>query len=816
MNTRQPAGGAGHVPLISVVTPSFNQAAYIEDTLRSVASQEYPAVEHIVIDGGSTDGTREILERWRPRLAHVVIEPDEGQADAINKGMALARGEIVTWLNSDDAFAPGALTAAMQAFARTNADMVAGVVEVQSRGQTTERHLTCAGDGLGNGVLDIEDLLDLTHCWHAGKFFYQPEVLFTRALWNRAGGRVDPALRWSMDYELWTRFAEAGARLAVIGRPIVRFRVHDEQKTADRPAFEAELVSLRPSLVERLGRDPAPRTAARVDHTTIVFLSDAAGGTGASIAHQRLARACAAAGHTVRLLACTDGPTYDTSPQVSVGRVLEAIAACEPGLVVLGPMHSAALPPALLGAVCQRWPTAFVLHDQWVLTGRSPYTDGEHDARGGYVEDWTDPESYPALDPARIREAWLTKRLALQGEHAPLLLAASDWIADFARTALAEPVEEITGTPAPVERFPLPVPTDTFAPMSRDAARRMLGLPTDRPILVTATTDARDPRKGFDILAHAVRALGRDDLIVLALGTVDDDTAACIPGLLAAGRMHDPARLALHYAAADIHVHPARMETFGQTLMEAAACGVPSVALPVTGVPDALVDGVTGVLAERADADALAAALRSLLDDDARRDALGASARVYAESRHSLAASYAGFFGALDRAGLRERVGLRRKIGLAPEDPGPLPFEVVPPERPAWEAVSGWDAWEGPYPDRNLPRCRWALGPVAKLRFRHITPGPKVLVLRCYNFWAGQRVRLHLAGDPQPQGEFPLEPLGDRVLHTVRFRLTAPEPVLDLELHCWVWDRMNESRPAGLLVTEVHLTEAGWLRPRHV
>ncbi|USN99888.1 MAG: glycosyltransferase [Phycisphaeraceae bacterium] len=794
---------------MSVVTPSYNQAAYIEDTLRSVASQDYPAVEHIVIDACSDDGTADILERWRPRLAHVVIEPDRGQADAINKGMALARGDILTWLNSDDQLAPGALASAVQAFRQTGADMVAGVVEVESGGQTIERHLTCAADGSGRAPLDIEGLLDLTHGWHAGKYFYQPEVLFTRDLWLRAGARVDDSLRWSMDYELWTRFAEAGAQLAVIGRPVARFRVHPQQKTSDRPAFEAELEALRPGLVQRLGRDPAPHTPARIDHATMVFLSDAAGGTGASIAHERLARACAAAGHRVHLLACTDGPTYDTSPSVGADRVLEAIASHAPDLVVLGPMHSAALQPSVIDRACRRWATAFVLHDQWLFTGRSPYTAGRLDPRGGYAEDWTDPSAYPAADPANIREAWLTKRRALHGAHAPLLLAGSAWIAEFAREALAQTPAEIAnaGPVAPVARFPLAVPTDTFRPERRDAVRRRLGLPTDRPIIATATTDARDPRKGLGLLVEAMGRLRHDDAILLLLGAAGGDIEDLGPNVRAVGHIESPGSLASWYATADLHVHPARMESFGQTLMEAAACGVPSVALANTGIPDSLIHDVTGVIAERPDAGALADAIDGLLDDDDRRARVAASARRYAESRHSLAAAYAGFFGALDRSGWRERLGLRRKIGLSPEDPPPLDFQLIPPERPRWEARSGWTPWEGPYPDHGLPRCRWTLGPVARFVFRGITPGPKTVVVHCHNYWAGQRVRLCIAGDAQPQGEHRPEPLGDASPQSLGFRLTALRNTIELELHCWVWDRLNESRPVALLVTGIDLLD---------
>src|SRR4030065_2407061 len=95
-------------PLVSIVTPSVNQFRYLEQAMRSVLDQRYPSLEYIVIDGGSRDGSLAVLERFQGRLAHWVSEPDQGQADAINKGLRLARGEIVAWVHSDDAHLPGA------------------------------------------------------------------------------------------------------------------------------------------------------------------------------------------------------------------------------------------------------------------------------------------------------------------------------------------------------------------------------------------------------------------------------------------------------------------------------------------------------------------------------------------------------------------------------------------------------------------------------------------------------------------------------------------------------------------------------------
>ena len=216
-------------PRISIVTPTYNQGNYIDQTINSVLNQKYPNLEYIVVDGASTDETPDVLSRYADKIDHIISEPDEGQSDAINKGMNLATGEILTWLNSDDLFTPGTLYAMAMAFWKSNADMVVGTVQLLKEDKIVSEHLTSCE----NGPLKLSELLDLDNNWLKGRFFYQPELMFTRDLWERAGGYVDTKLYYSMDHELWLRFAIANAQMHIIGRPTVIYRVHDEQKTHD-------------------------------------------------------------------------------------------------------------------------------------------------------------------------------------------------------------------------------------------------------------------------------------------------------------------------------------------------------------------------------------------------------------------------------------------------------------------------------------------------------------------------------------------------------------------------------------------------------
>ncbi len=187
--------------LVSIVTPSFNQASYLEQTIQSVLDQDYTDIETLVIDGGSTDGSVDIIKKYASRLAYWVSEKDAGQADAINKGMARAKGEIVAWLNSDDYYLPGTVTAAAQAFEQ-NPDAVlvyADMLAVDEHSQTFNT--------LRYRQLTLEDLL----CF---QIIGQPAVFMRRAAFEKSGG-LDLSYHFLLDHHLWIRIAAQGRILHV-------------------------------------------------------------------------------------------------------------------------------------------------------------------------------------------------------------------------------------------------------------------------------------------------------------------------------------------------------------------------------------------------------------------------------------------------------------------------------------------------------------------------------------------------------------------------------------------------------------------------
>lgn len=205
------------LPLVSIVTPSFNQAQFLEDTLRSILEQNYPRIECIVVDGGSTDGSLEIIGRYADRLAHWVSEADLGQADAINKGFALARGDILAWLNSDDTYLPGAISGAVEYLqSHPEVGMVYGnAYYIDAMGRRIGRYPARSTDyrGLRRGVNNVT----------------QQAMFFRSILW-RMVGPLDPSFYYAMDYDLWVRLA-AVTPIAFRNRYWANFRLHGESKS---------------------------------------------------------------------------------------------------------------------------------------------------------------------------------------------------------------------------------------------------------------------------------------------------------------------------------------------------------------------------------------------------------------------------------------------------------------------------------------------------------------------------------------------------------------------------------------------------------
>lgn len=205
------------LPKISIITPSFNQGQFLEQTLRSVLDQNYPQLEYIVIDGGSTDESVNIIKRYEPRLTYWVSEPDRGQAHAINKGLEKASGEVVAFINSDDVYLPGAFMAVVEYF----------------RKNTTCKWL--CGDTLlfgeeGHPTKLIQAVVpkSVFHCLRVAYLAPQPGMFWKRELLCSG---FQEHWRYCFDHELYVRLLLQGYKCAHLPLPIAAYRYHPDSKS---------------------------------------------------------------------------------------------------------------------------------------------------------------------------------------------------------------------------------------------------------------------------------------------------------------------------------------------------------------------------------------------------------------------------------------------------------------------------------------------------------------------------------------------------------------------------------------------------------
>jgi glycosyltransferase involved in cell wall biosynthesis len=221
-------------PLVSIITPSYNQGQFLDATIQSVLTQDYPNLEYIIVDGGSSDDSVEIIQRYADRLAWWISERDQGHADALNKGFGHASGEIFAWLNSDDTYQPGAIREAVEfLFSHPDISMVYSDADlIDAKGKYIGRFPARQTDyaRMLDGSVNIP----------------QATTFFWGRLWKQAGP-LDLTLQYAFDYDLWVRLAKISP-VAYVPHTWANFRIHEAGKTVyfdDRCYPDMQRVSQR-------------------------------------------------------------------------------------------------------------------------------------------------------------------------------------------------------------------------------------------------------------------------------------------------------------------------------------------------------------------------------------------------------------------------------------------------------------------------------------------------------------------------------------------------------------------------------------------
>lgn len=224
-------------PRVSIVTPSFNQGQFLEETIRSVLLQGYPALEYVIIDGGSNDTSLDIIRKYEGWLSYWVSEKDQGQSHAIAKGFAKCSGEIIAWINSDDLYLPDALRTVSTAYLAHGIGIFAGDV-VHFRERSMDERL------VKQSAITLENMV---RYWQNRHSWSQPGLFFPHMAYHQVGA-LDARLQYAMDLDLFCRLLMLGLPVIYVGKPLARFRLHPDSKSCSQLAnmmIEASLVSHR-------------------------------------------------------------------------------------------------------------------------------------------------------------------------------------------------------------------------------------------------------------------------------------------------------------------------------------------------------------------------------------------------------------------------------------------------------------------------------------------------------------------------------------------------------------------------------------------
>lgn len=390
---------------------------------------------------------------------------------------------------------------------------------------------------------------------------------------------------------------------------------------------------------------------------TVAFLNDTGFVGGAGIAHRRQVQSFLAAGHNVGAVCCLENrETAPLGPRGATGlpgnwlglrslpdihrkhglsdaaigeRIVAEIASLSPDLVVTGNLHWAEWPVDVLAAIADAGlPVISYLHDCHWLTGRCAYTDGCPRYLTGCDENCPTAAEYPSANPLEIRGRFEDRRTVFVDRRVPML-ANSSWMQRLANAAFVGK--------ASVGIARLGLDDSLFSPIDKTLARRLLGLPEDGTIVLAGAVDLKEKRKGGPFLKRLFHQLsGVKNTRILTFGWRSGE----FRNVTSMGHVTDERIMPVIYSAADVLVHTALEESFGQTLMEAAACGLPIVSFRSGGMTEIARHEVNALTVAAPDEPGFLRAVSELLADPARRRSLGEAGRSIVENEYSLQRQY--------------------------------------------------------------------------------------------------------------------------------------------------------------------------------
>lgn len=387
----------------------------------------------------------------------------------------------------------------------------------------------------------------------------------------------------------------------------------------------------------------------------VLLFSDVQRKGGAGIAAHRLARALIDQGHDVLWAtpnpdAASDIPTANCRDLPVSGRAKRKVSLVlqpgqkqhvearaivhglqpiirrfQPDIINVHNLHGVNLPATVPAQLSRKVPVVWTLHDMWAFTGTCAYSMGCRQFESACDNTCSMADTYPKAPAHQVPELFGKRIEALRDAGCIAFATPSQWLADEAGRGMLKGHT--------VRAIPNSVELDRFRPMDRDAARQALDLPLGRPVLITSATTG-DPRKGAQVLYSALDKLARPNTILLQLGGGVPESAVGRWDHRVLESIHDPRLLRLAYSAADAHILPTLADNLPNTLLEAAACGVPSIASDIGGVGEAIDPGNTGWLVAPDDGDALAKQIGLVIDEPAAQASDRRRAcRTFAESR---------------------------------------------------------------------------------------------------------------------------------------------------------------------------------------